>query len=102
MAIADRGMRYSLRALNGLARLELLDRLGVRQPVERLLYNGSKTSVRTAGRVGRAFNGVASRGRPARPPPAPRPDPFDPTPPHQPQMLPDPFPQFPPRRLGPP
>src|SRR4051812_21160445 len=101
MAIADRGMRYSLRALNGLARLELLDRLGVRQPVERLLYNGSKTSVRTAGRVGRAFNGVANRGRPARPSTAPRRDLFDLTPDDEQQMLRDSFRQFATERLRP-
>src|SRR4051794_16295913 len=101
MAIADRGMRYSLRALNGLARLELLDRLGMRQPVERLLYNGSKTSIRTAGRVGRAFNGVATRGRPARPSTAPRRDLFDLTPDDEQQMLRDSFRQFATERLRP-
>jgi alkylation response protein AidB-like acyl-CoA dehydrogenase len=101
MALADRGMRYGLRALNGLAGLELLDRLGVRHPVERLLYNGSKNSVRTAARAGRAFNGVASRGRPARPSTAPRRDLFDLTPDDEQQMLRDSFRQFATERLRP-
>src|SRR3954470_22823117 len=101
MAIADRGMRYSLRALNGFARLELLDRLGMRQPVERLLYNGSKTSIRTAGPVGRAVNGGATRARPARPSTAPRRDLFDLTPDDEQQMLRDSFRQFATERLRP-
>src|SRR4051794_39628090 len=101
MALADRGMRYGLRALNGLASLELLDRLGVRQPAERLLYNASKNGVRSAGRVGRAFNGVATRGRPARPSTAPRRDLFDLTPDDEQQMLRESFRQFATERLRP-
>ena len=101
MAVADRGMRYGLRALNGFARMELLDRLGLRKPAERFLHDASKNSVRTAGRVGRAFNGVASRGGPARPSTAPRRDLFDLTPDDEQQMLRESFRQFATERLRP-
>ena len=67
MALLDRGMRTGLRALNGFAGLEALDRLKLRQPAERLLFRASKTSVQTAAGAGRAFNGVASRGKPNGP-----------------------------------
>src|SRR5215213_1324713 len=101
MAVADRGMRYGLRALNGFARLELLDRLRLREPAERFLHGASRNSVRTAGRVGRAFNGVAGRGRPARPSTAPRRDLFDLTPDDEQQMLRESFRQFATDRLRP-
>jgi alkylation response protein AidB-like acyl-CoA dehydrogenase len=101
MALADRGMRYGLRALNGLAGMELLDRLRVRQPVERLLYNGSKNSIRVAGRVGRTFNGASPRSSAARPSTAPRRDLFDLTPDDEQQMLRESFRQFATDRLRP-
>jgi alkylation response protein AidB-like acyl-CoA dehydrogenase len=94
-------MRYGLRALNGFAGLGLLDRLGVREPAERFLYNASKNSVRVAGRAGRTFNGVASRGKPARPSTAPRRDLFDLTPSDEQQMLTESFRQFATEKLRP-
>src|SRR5690242_8284486 len=67
MPLADQGMKVGLRALNGFARLELLDRLGLREPAERIIYGATKRTVRTAGTVGRAFNGAtAGRRDPAQ------------------------------------
>ena len=95
MALQDRGMRLGLRALNGFAGLGVLDRIGMRGQAERFLYRASKTSVQTAGRVGRTFNGKApSRGKPARPSAAQRGDLFDLTPSDEQQMLRDSFSSF--------
>jgi alkylation response protein AidB-like acyl-CoA dehydrogenase len=101
MALADRGMRIGLRALNGFAGLELLDRLGVRHPAERFIHGASRNTVRSAGRVGRTFNGVAGRARPSRPSTAPQRNLFDLTPDDEQQMLRESFKQFAGDRLRP-
>jgi alkylation response protein AidB-like acyl-CoA dehydrogenase len=101
MAIADRGMRYGLRALNGFASLGLLDRLGMREPAQRLIYGASKNSVRAAGRAGRTFSTVSKRTRPARPTAAPRGDLFDLTPSDEQQMLRESFSEFADKKLRP-
>src|SRR5215212_7775743 len=101
MAIADLGMRYGLRALNGFASLGLLDRFGMREPAERLIYGASKNSVRAAGRAGRAFDAVNRRSKPARPSTAPRADLFDLTPSDEQQMLRESFRQVATDRLRP-
>ena len=49
--LAERGMTIGLRALNRLAASDLLDRLGLRDPAERLLHGASKTT--PDGRPGR-------------------------------------------------
>jgi alkylation response protein AidB-like acyl-CoA dehydrogenase len=101
MALADRGMKIGLRALNGFAGMDVLDRIGMRDRAERLLHGASKQSVRTAGRVGRTFNGVAKRGKPARQSTAPRRNLFDLTPDDEQQMLRESFAQFAAERLRP-
>src|ERR1700759_1693159 len=101
MALADRGMKLGLRALNGFARLELLDRLGGRESAEKILYSASKGSVRTATTAGRAFNGVAKRTRPSRPSASKSRGLFDLTPTDEQQMLRDSFKQFATERLRP-
>ena len=94
-------MRYGLRALNGFAGLSLLDRLGMRESAERLLYGASKNSVRAAGRAGRTFKSVQKRTTPARPSTAPRGDLFDLTPSDEQQMLRESFKQFATEKLRP-
>src|SRR3954453_24036071 len=101
MAIAERGMKLGLRALNGIAGSEVLDRLGIRQPAERLLHNASKTSVRTATSAGRAWSGVAKRAQPARLATTRASDLFDITPTDEQQMLRESFAQFAAERLRP-
>ncbi len=74
---AERSMAAGLRALNRLAASDLLDRLGLREPTERLLHTATKTTVGTATRAGRTFAAAQRRSRPARQPSAGRSDLFD-------------------------
>ncbi len=85
--IAERGMAYGLRALNRLASSELVDRLGLREQTERLLYTTARTSARTAATAGRTFSAVTKLGRPARQPRASRRGAFDLTPSDEQAML---------------
>ena len=64
--IADRSMGLGLRALNQLASSSLLDRVGVRKHLERLVFTASKNGFRTASAVGRTFKAAQGLGRPAR------------------------------------
>ena len=101
MALADQGMKVGLRALNGFAGLELLDRLGMRERAERILYGATKRSVGTATSMGRAFNGVTKRGDPARLGAAKTRTLFDLTPTDEQQMLRESFRQFAAEKLRP-
>src|SRR3989440_11970683 len=101
MPLADQGLKMGLRALNGFAGLALLDRLGIREPAERLLYGASRRSARTAGQMGRAFNGVSKRGDPARLAAAKTRGLFDLTPTDEQQMLRESFRSFAAERLRP-
>src|SRR5690242_21945324 len=102
MALADQGMKVGLRALNGFARLELLDRLGLREPAERIIYGATKRTVRPAGTVGRAFKGAtAGRRDPARLAAAKSKGLFDLTPTDEQQMLRESFKQFAAERMRP-
>lgn len=85
--LAERGMAAGLRAINWLASSDLMDRLGIRTQTERLLYNGSKTSLRVATTAGRTFQAAQRLGKPARQPKARRTDLFDVTPDDEQQML---------------
>src|SRR5947209_825439 len=85
--IAERGMMVGLKALNRLAGSDLVDRLGLRQPAERLLHEVSKNTMRTAARAGRTFAAAQKLTRPARQPRGPRTDLFDLTPTDEQQML---------------
>ncbi|HWF53569.1 MAG TPA: acyl-CoA dehydrogenase family protein, partial [Solirubrobacteraceae bacterium] len=85
--IAERGMAAGLRALNALASSALIDRFGLREPAERLLYNASRTSVRTAATAGRTFAAATKLARPARQPAAKTPNLFDITPTEEQHML---------------
>src|SRR5207244_12828396 len=102
MALAEQGMKVGLRALNGFAGLELLDRLRLREPAEKLIYRATRQSARTAGRVGRAFNGgAAKRSDPARLAAAKASGLFDLTPTDEQQMLRESFGSFAAEKLRP-
>jgi len=85
--LTERGMAVGLRALNRLAGNGLIDRLGLREPAERVLHDVSKATVRTATRAGRTFAATQKLSKPARQPKARRSDLFDLTPDDEQQML---------------
>ena len=87
MTTADRGMGLGLRALNRLAGIELLDRVGMRGRVEKLLYSASKNGFRAAGAAQRAFTPKRKLDEPARQARAERADLFDLTPTDEQQMM---------------
>nr|WP_244406566.1 acyl-CoA dehydrogenase family protein [Patulibacter medicamentivorans] len=66
MTVTERGMAYGIRALTRLAGLDVVDRLGLREPANRALKRASATSFRTAGRVGRTFAATQKRADPGR------------------------------------
>lgn len=83
----ERSMGLGLRALNRLAGSELLDRAGVRKPLERALFQGTRGGFRTAGAASRAFTAASRLARPARQTRARRRELFDLTPDDEQQML---------------
>src|SRR3954452_13853960 len=96
MALTDAGMKLGLRALNGVATLQLLDKIGSQEPAENLIYRGAKNGTRTAATAGRAFTATTKRAKskPARMPAAASRGLFDLTPTDEQQMLRDSFSQF--------
>jgi alkylation response protein AidB-like acyl-CoA dehydrogenase len=84
---AERSMAVGLRAINWIASSELMDRVGLREPTERLLFNGSKTTMRAANSAGRTFKAAQKLGKPARQPTAKPTTLFDITPTDEQQML---------------
>jgi alkylation response protein AidB-like acyl-CoA dehydrogenase len=64
--VAERSMGFGLRTLNRLASSELLDRIGIRKQVERIVYTTSKNGFRTATAAGRTFKAAQQLGKPAR------------------------------------
>jgi alkylation response protein AidB-like acyl-CoA dehydrogenase len=84
---AERGMAVGLRALNALASSGLIDRFGLREPAERLIYTASRTSVRTGATAGRTFAAATKLARPARQPSGRPSNLFDITPTEEQQML---------------
>ena len=83
----ERGMAIGLRALNRLASNGLIDRVGLRDPAQRVLHAASKASVRTATRAGRTFAATQKLSKPARQPRSGALDLFDLTPDEEQQML---------------
>src|SRR4051794_28557590 len=67
MTVAERSMGLGLRALTRLAGSDVVDRLGVRRPAERVLYRATRDGFKAAGRAGRTFQASTRLGRPARP-----------------------------------
>jgi alkylation response protein AidB-like acyl-CoA dehydrogenase len=80
-------MAIGLRVLNRLASSPVVDRLGLREPAERLVHGAAKTTMRTATTAGRTFVAAQKLSKPARQPRAPRSDLFDLTPSDEQQML---------------
>jgi alkylation response protein AidB-like acyl-CoA dehydrogenase len=64
--VADRSMGVGLKALNRLAGSNLLDRLRIRRPVEKIVYRTTKNGFRTATAAGRTFKAAQQLGKPAR------------------------------------
>jgi len=79
---------YAVAALNKLAQTGALDRLGLRKPAERAVYETTRTGFRTVGAVGRQFARAGRRGGSGTRVPAARPGgAFDLTPSEDEQML---------------
>jgi alkylation response protein AidB-like acyl-CoA dehydrogenase len=87
MRTAERGMGIGLRALNRFSRLQLVDRLGLREPTQRLLHRTSRRTVRAAGAVGRTFAAVQKLRSPVRQATAQPADLFDLTPTDEQRMM---------------
>ena len=81
--LAERGMAVGLRAITRFASSDLIDRIGLRRPTERLLHGASKTTIR----AGRTFAAAQRLTRPVRQPRARRRTLFDLTPTDEQQML---------------
>ena len=94
MSVADQGMALALRGLNKLAGSEALDRVRLRKPVERLIYNGSRNGFRAAGAASRTFTAASRLGQPKRLATRPSSGLFDITPDDEQQMLRDSFRDF--------
>jgi alkylation response protein AidB-like acyl-CoA dehydrogenase len=74
-------------ALNRLAQLPALDRLGLRKPAEKAVFTATKSGFRTAGAVSRQFRRAGTRGPGSRVPAARATGLFDLTPTEDEQML---------------
>lgn len=64
--VAERSMGLGLRALGRLASSNVLDRVGARRPVERVLYTMTKSGFRSATAASRAFRTTQKLTSPAR------------------------------------
>jgi alkylation response protein AidB-like acyl-CoA dehydrogenase len=80
-------MGLGLRAMNRLAGSELLDRAGLRERLERLVYRSTRDGFRAVGAANRSFSAVTKLTRPARQSQARAPQLFDLTPDDEQQML---------------
>src|SRR3954447_14299764 len=80
-------MGVGLAALNRLAGVGVIDRLRLRKPIERAVYQGSKAGYRGLGAANRTFTAIQQRSRPERPDLAPARDLFDLTPTDEQQMI---------------
>jgi len=87
MSVSDRGMGLGLQALRRIAALDAIDRVGLRGPAEKLVYQASKNGFAAATAAGRTFARVNRRGKPARSATASSAGLFDLTPDDEQQML---------------
>lgn len=101
MSVADRSMGMGLRALRGIASSDLIDRAGLRKPVEKLIYESSKNGFRTAATAGRTFTAAGKLGKPARQKKPSAPKLFDLEPDDEQQMLQEAFGDFAAAKLRP-
>ncbi len=100
MTIAQRSMGLGLRALGLIAGSETFERLGVREPVERMLYRATRDGFRVASAAGRSFKVVRGAGDAVRLRPVGA-GLFDLTPTEEQQMLQEAFRDFGDERLRP-
>jgi alkylation response protein AidB-like acyl-CoA dehydrogenase len=87
-------MGIGLSLLNKLAGAPLLDRLGLRKPVEKAVYQATRTGFRTAAAAGRSFAAVRRAGKPSRPKTGATSDLFDLTPTEDQQLIRDTVAEF--------
>jgi len=80
-------MALGLAVLNRLAGVRALDRLNLRKPVERGVYQATRTGFRTVGAVNRTFTAARQQAAPARLPAAGKPALFDLTPTDEQRMI---------------
>ncbi len=66
MATSKDPMTLGLSVLNRIASLEVIDRLGLRESTERLVYHGSRRGFQAAAAGGRTFKKVTGSGAPTR------------------------------------
>jgi alkylation response protein AidB-like acyl-CoA dehydrogenase len=99
MSFAEQAMGSGLRALNRFAGLELVDRLGLREPAERLVYRATRNGFQAANVAGRSFAAAQKLARPARQSRPRRADLFDFTPDDEQAMIREAFGNFAEARL---
>jgi alkylation response protein AidB-like acyl-CoA dehydrogenase len=87
MSMAERSMGLGLRALGRLAGSDVVDRLGVRKPAERVLYRATRDGFKAVGAAGRTFKSVNGGSKAKRLPSAAGTGLFDLTPTDEQQML---------------
>jgi len=87
MNAADKGMSLGLRALNRVAGIELLDRVGLRERAARALYSATKNGFKAAGATARTFSRQRKLDTPARQGRGTRAELFDLTPTDEQQMM---------------
>src|SRR4051794_4673398 len=80
-------MGVGLAALNRLAGVAVIDKLRLRRPIERAVYEGSKAGFRGVGVANRTFAAVQKRNQPERPTRASGRDLFDLTPTDEQKMI---------------
>lgn len=101
MSMAERSMGLGLRALGRIAGSDVVDRLGVRKPAERVLYRATRDGFRAVGAATRTFKAVNGRRRPTRLSTTKSTGLFDLTPTDEQQMLQESFKAFGADRLRP-
>lgn len=87
MSIAEQGMGLGLRALRGIAGLEVIDRVGLRGFSEKALFTATKQGFRSAAAANRTFAAATSLGRAERQRPRSAAGLFDLTPDDEQEML---------------
>ncbi|HEV7193437.1 MAG TPA: acyl-CoA dehydrogenase family protein [Jatrophihabitantaceae bacterium] len=79
-------MGVGLAALNKIASARAIDRLRLRKPLEKTIYEASRTGFKTVGAANRAFSAAQARNKPERPASSSR-DLFDLTPSDEQKMI---------------
>lgn len=101
MSVAERSMGLGLRTLGRIAGSDLVDRLGVRKPAERVIYRATRDGFRAVDAGGRKFKAAQSKRQPARLKPAGERGLFDLTPTDEQQMVQESFRAFAAEQLRP-